>query len=92
MGNMDEADAELALQAAQLGAHPEAQEWVERGQRFVEQQDLRLGDERAGECHALLLAARQLGRQAVTIIGHRHQIEQRIGASMPRGTIHAAHF
>src|SRR6516225_1107949 len=53
--SQDERDAELVLQAFQLGAHADAQERVERRKRLVEQKDLRLGDERARERHALLL-------------------------------------
>ena len=49
--------------AAQLAAHPQAQELVEGRERLVEQQDARLGDERPGQRHALLLPARELGRQ-----------------------------
>ena len=63
VGDVDEGDAELLLQPLQLGAHLDAQERVERRQRLVEQQDLRLGDQRARERDALLLAARQLRRQ-----------------------------
>ena len=55
----------LRLQAPQFGAHAHAQERVERRQRLVEQQDLRLGDQRARERDALLLAARQLRRHAL---------------------------
>ena len=50
------------LPALQLGAHLDAQERIERGQRLVEEQHLGLGDERAGQRHALLLAARELRR------------------------------
>ena len=51
------------LQALQLLAHLHAQEGIERRQRLVEQQHLRVGDQRARQRHALLLAARKLGRQ-----------------------------
>ena len=65
MGDMDEGDAELLLHAAQLAAHAQAQVFVERGQRLVEQQHARIGDQRARQRHALLLAAGELGRQPV---------------------------
>ena len=64
VGDVDEGDAELALEALQLGAHLDAQERVERRQRLVEEQDRRIGDQRAGQRHALLLAAGELRRQA----------------------------
>src|SRR5258705_1959387 len=45
--HVDEADAELPLEALQLLAHAHAQERVECGKRLVEQQHARIGDERA---------------------------------------------
>ena len=48
-------------------AHLVAQLGVEIGQRLVEKQDLRLDDQRAGERHALLLAAGELARIAVLV-------------------------
>ena len=80
VGDMDEGDAELALQPLQLGAHPEPQERVERRKRLVQQQDLRLGDQRAGQRHALLLAAGELRRQARRIGLHVDELEQLAGA------------
>ena len=56
---------ELLLQLADLDAHFVPQLGVEIGQRLVEQQDVGLDHERARERHALLLAARQLARQAL---------------------------
>jgi hypothetical protein len=47
------------VQTAHLKAHFLAQVGVEVRQRLIEQQRLRLDDERAGERHALLLAAGQ---------------------------------
>ena len=57
---------------AQLLAHPR----VERTERLVEQQHLRLDGERAGERHALALAARQLCRIAVRELVDLDQPEQ----------------
>jgi hypothetical protein len=62
--DVHEGQAQFLLPAAQLGAHLDAQEGVERRQRLVEQQHARLGDERARQRHALLLAAGQLARLA----------------------------
>ena len=60
MGDEDEGDAELLLQRFQLLLHLLAQLEVERAERLVEQQHLGLVDQRAGERHALPLAARKL--------------------------------
>ena len=62
--------------AADLLAQRDADLGVERGQRLVEQQHLRLDRERAGEGDALLLAARQLVRVAVALVGQVDELEQ----------------
>ncbi len=64
VGDIDEGDAGAALQALELDAHLLAQLGVEIGERLVEQQDLGLDHQAAGERDALLLAARQLVRIA----------------------------
>ena len=62
----------LLCRRLQLAAHPEPQELVERRQRLVEEQHARIGDQRAGERDALLLAAGELRRHAVGEGGHVH--------------------
>ena len=90
--DMDEGDAELLLQAAQLGAHPHAQERVERRQRLVEQQDLRIGDQRARQRDALLLAARQLRRHALGVWRHGDELEELHRLLAPRRLVDALHL
>ena len=63
---------DLAQPAAQLLAHL----GVERAERLVEQQHPRLDRERAGERHALALAAGELGRIALVEAVELDQIEQ----------------
>ena len=75
VGDLDEGDAELFLQALQLAAHPHPQERIERRERLVEEQDLRLGDQCARQRHALLLAAGELRREPGRIGRHRHELE-----------------
>ncbi len=77
VGDMDETDPELALQPLQFCPHPHPQERVKRGQRFIQQQDLRVGDQRAGQRHALLLTAGQLRGKPVGIGGHVDKLQQR---------------
>jgi hypothetical protein len=60
VGHQDEGDAELALKVLQLDLHLLAQLAVERGQRLVEQQELRLVHDGSRQRHPLLLAARHL--------------------------------
>ena len=59
MRDEDEGDAELALDLDELALHALAQLEVERGERLVEQQDLRLIDDSARDGDALLLTARE---------------------------------
>ena len=58
----DGGDAEPALQRLDLVAQAHAHPRIERRERLIEQQQRRRGGERAGERHALLLAARELRR------------------------------
>ena len=53
------------LHAPQLAAHAQPQILVQRRERLVQQQHARVGDQRARQRHALLLAAGKLRRQAV---------------------------
>ena len=50
--------------APQLGDELLAQHAVERAERLVEHEEARVGRERTGEGHALLLAARELAHRA----------------------------
>jgi hypothetical protein len=60
--HVDGRDPELTLDLADLLAQGDADLRVERGERLVEEEDLRLDRERACERDALLLATRQLVR------------------------------
>ena len=60
VGDVDEGDADLALDALELDLHLLAQLEVERAERLVEQQHLRAVDDRARERDALALPAREL--------------------------------
>ena len=53
---------------------------VERAERLVEQQHLRLDRERAGERHALALAAGELVRVALVVAGEPDDAEQLVDA------------
>ncbi len=62
-----------ALQAAQLHLHLVAQLLVERRERLVQQDDLGLHHQRAGQRDALPLAAGQFMRLALAVAFHVHQ-------------------
>jgi hypothetical protein len=82
----------IALQPLQLAAHLDAEERIERRKRLVEQEDLRLGNKRAGERHPLLLAAGELRRKTACILAHCDQLEQFAGPLVPRRLVDAAHL
>ena len=85
MRHEDRRDAELALQGADLFAQRDADLGVERGERLVEQQDLRLDGERAGEGDALLLAARELIGIAVGELRQLDELEHLLDAGIDLG-------
>ncbi len=60
--DVDGGAAQLAQQAAHLGAQALAQVAVQVGQGFVGQHQLRSRHDGPGQCHTLLLAAGQAGR------------------------------
>jgi hypothetical protein len=74
MRHIDRGDAEVALHVSDLLAQRDADLDVQRGERLVEQQDLRLNGERASQRHALLLAAGELVGIAGSCRFARHKI------------------
>ena len=74
--DVEERDADLALDALQLHLHLLAQLQVERAERLVEQEHGGPVDERARQRHALLLPARQLARRRLLAAGQLHQLER----------------
>ena len=75
VGHDHEGDAELVLDVQQLELRVLAQLLVERGERLVEQQELRALDERARERDALALAAGELVRHALAERLHAHELQ-----------------
>ena len=75
VGDEHEGRPDLAVDARQLDLHLLAELEVERPERLVEQQHGRSLRERAGQRHALGLAARQLPRVAVAVLGQADQLE-----------------
>ena len=63
VGDVDDGEAELLLDLADLLADMAAELGVEIGERLVEEQHLRLEHQRAGDGDALLLAAGELAGQ-----------------------------
>ena len=71
---------DLGLDALELDLHLPAQLEVERAERLVEQQHLRVVDQGARQRHPLLLAAGELGRLARGEARQLHQLQQRPSA------------
>ena len=65
VGDHDHGQAEAALQAADQPVERRGADRIEAGGRLVQEQDLRIERERAGETGALAHAAGQLGRELV---------------------------
>ena len=76
VGDEDGGDAELELEPADLLAQLHPHLGVERRQRLVEQQHPRAQGERAGQRDPLLLAAGELVRVAVAVVGQADQLQQ----------------
>ena len=65
MGNVDEGGLQALMQLGDFGTHLHAQLSVQVGQRFVEQEDLRLTDDSTAQSNTLTLAAGQSLRLTV---------------------------
>jgi hypothetical protein len=85
VGDIEGRGAAGLLHVADQPAHVVTQAGVEIGQGLVEQQEPRLDDQRAGQRHALLLAARQLARQAVLEPDKLHLLEHLAHAALALG-------
>src|ERR1700688_75921 len=89
---VDHRDPGRVVQPANLEAHRLAQVRVEVGERFVEEKDVRLDDDRARQCDALLLAAGELGRIASREPLQMDGLENAIDASHDLVARHFSHF
>jgi hypothetical protein len=76
VGDHDGGHAEAALEGADLLAQAGADAGVERGERLVEQEEAGGGGQRAGEGHALLLAAGELDGVFRALLGQADEGEQ----------------
>ncbi len=78
MGDQYHRQCQLAVQALQVGQDLGLALGVQRGQRLVHQQQARAGGQRAGNRHALALAARQRGRPPRHQPADAQQLDHRI--------------
>ena len=85
VGDVDHGCPGLNVQAFELAAHVHAELGVQVGQRLVEQEQMRFGSDRAGDCDALLLAAGQLGWIAIDILRNLHALKRGLDAVFDLG-------
>ncbi len=83
VGHVEERDPDLLLDPFQLGLHLLAQLQVERPERLVEQEELRLVHDRPCQRHALALAPGQLERLAPAETGEPDHLEHALGPLSP---------
>ena len=82
--DVDEGDPDLVVDQVQLDQHLLAQLEVERRQRLVEQQHVRLVDQRAGDRHPLLLAAADLVGALAGLVLHLDQRQHPVDLALDR--------
>ena len=78
-----------ALQAQELVLHLAPDQRIERGERLVEEPELRVDGERAGDADALLLAAGELARKIVLAALEADQLDHLARARLALRSSHA---
>ena len=91
MRDIDKGDAHALLDGFQLVLHLAAQLQIQRAQRLVEQQRVRIEHHRARDGHALALPAGKLGGHALFIAFQLHQAQHFLHAFLPIRPFGAAH-
>ena len=79
VGDEDEGDAELAPELVEKLDHLRLDRDVERGDRLVADDELGLERQRAGDGDALALAAGELVRVALGVLGGEADLGQQLG-------------
>ena len=77
VGHEEDRLGELLLEAQELVLEAIADDRVDRAERLVHEHDRRVDGERPGDADALALAARQLAREAVAVLGRVEPDEAR---------------
>src|SRR5215472_12117340 len=75
MGDIDERDPDLTLDALELYLHLFPQLQVKRAKRLIQEQYARIHDQRASKRDALLLAAGEHARPSLLAAGHPDQVQ-----------------
>ena len=77
VGDEDDGLRPLGPDAQELEGHHFARQGIERAERLVHEQDVRIADERPADCRPLLHAARELARHLPLEARQPDQAEQR---------------
>jgi len=85
MGDEDDGLAQFAPQREQVVVEPETGDLVERGKRFVHQEDIRIGDQSARQRDPHLHATRQFAREGAGKFGKSHPRQYRLDARVGLG-------
>ena len=85
MRDVDRSGAQSLVKLLDLGAHLHAQLGVEIGQRLIEQEDLRIADNRAAHRDALALTAGQLSGIAIEIRDETENVAGLLNALLDLG-------
>ena len=83
MGDEDDGDTVSLLDQPHLFLQFLPQQWVERAQGFVQQEDFGIDDERARQGHPLLLAPGKFARLAVFQPVQSHEVHHRGHPALP---------
>ena len=92
MRNEDDGAALDLLQTQQFRLHFRTDNRIERGKRFIHQQDRWIAGQRTGQAHALLHAARQFVGIAGAVAVQAYLLQRLLGQRMALGLGHAGQF
>ena len=89
MGDDHHGDAQLLVDVLDEGQDGVGRVGVQRTGGLIAEQDFGVGGQRTGNGDALLLAAGELGRVGICLIGQAHHFQQLPGALFGIGLLHA---
>ena len=92
VGDENDRPVELALEADQQVLHFATDQWIQRAEGLVHQQDLGFRRQPPSQAHPLLHAARQLIRIGVRPSTQTDQLQRFLGAATPLGVVDPLHL
>ena len=86
VGHVDHGRQQPAVELRDFGAHAQAQFRIEVGQRLIEQEHLRITHQRAPQCDALALSARELPWPSLQEVRETQHLCGLVHAALDLGT------